>query len=75
MQEKHDKNKKPKKALNEYTRYSGMAFQMIAIIVIGVVGGLKLDEWMNMKMPVFTAILSIISVAFAIYYFVKDLIK
>ena len=64
-----------RKQLPGYARYSNMAFQMFAIIGVGVFGGVKLDEWLNLKFPVFTLILSIISVAAAIYSAIKDLIR
>jgi membrane protein DedA with SNARE-associated domain len=48
---------------------------MIAIILLGVFGGKKLDNWLEMKKPVFTAILSLVAVILAIYYAIKDLIK
>ncbi len=52
-----------------------MAFQMVAIILVGVFGGIKLDQIVNMEFPLFTLILSILSVALAIYYSIKDFIK
>ena len=64
-----------KKYLNSYARYSSIAFQMIAIILIGVFGGMKLDEWLKLQFPVFTVVLSFLSVVLAIYYVTKDLIK
>ena len=66
---------KPKKFLDNYVHYSGIGFQMLIIILIGVFGGIKLDQWLNLRFPVFTVILSLLSVAFAIYYAVKDLLK
>ena len=51
-----------------------MAFQMMAIILAGVFGGMELDKWLNRKFPVFTFVLTIVSVIFAIYYAIKDLI-
>jgi len=65
---------KKKRQLNAYARYSGMAFQMLAIILIGVFGGFKVDKWLNTK-PVFTIILSLGSVVVAIYYVTRDLLK
>jgi F0F1-type ATP synthase assembly protein I len=64
----------PNKGLNQYARYSGMAFQMMVIIVAGAFGGLKLDQWLNTK-PVFTVIFSISAVFLAIYYVTRDLLK
>jgi len=61
--------------LDSYARYTSIAFQMLAIMLIGVFGGIKLDEWLELKFPVFTVILTILSVILAIYYTVKDFIK
>jgi hypothetical protein len=47
---------------------------MLFIILAGVFGGIKLDQWLSLKVPVFTIILSILSVILAIYYVTKDLI-
>jgi len=70
---KTDKEKRP--PLESYARYSNLAFQMFAIIGIGIFGGVKLDQWLKIGFPVFTVLLSIISVAGAIYIAIKDLIK
>jgi hypothetical protein len=48
---------------------------MFAIIGLGIFGGVKLDQWLKLKFPVFTVLLSIISVAAAIYTAVRDLLK
>ena len=74
MSETHPNNKK-KKYLNSYARYSSIAFQMLAIILLGIWGGVKLDEWVQFQFPVFTLILSFVSVGMAIYVVIKDLIK
>jgi len=67
--------KKPRLPLNDYARYSSIALQMLVIIVLGVVGGYLLDKWIGWKFPVFTVLLSILSVAAAIYVVIKDLLK
>ena len=64
-----------KKAANDLARYSGMAFQMIAIILAGLFGGRGLDRAFHTKKPVFTAILIVLAVFIAIYIVVKDLLK
>lgn len=64
----------PGKSLKDYARYSGLAFQMLFIILAGVWGGLKLDAWLNLK-PLLTIVLTIISVVLAIYFAVKDLLR
>jgi ATP synthase protein I len=63
------------KALFNYGRYSGMAFQMLAIILLGVFGGVKLDKCLGLSFPVFTLILSILSVGLAIYQAIRELLK
>lgn len=68
-------NNQKKSYLNNYAKYSGIAVQMLAIILLGVFGGYKLDQWLNMSFPVFTILLSLLSVFFAIYSVVKDLLK
>lgn len=60
---------------NAYMRYATMGTQMMLIIGLGVFGGFKLDKWLGLEIPVFTLILSLLSVAAAIYLSVKDLIK
>ena len=70
---KPDKEKRP--PLESYARYSSLAFQMFAIIGLGIFGGVKLDQWLKIGFPVCTVLLSIFSVAAAIYIAIKDLIK
>jgi F0F1-type ATP synthase assembly protein I len=64
----------PRKNLNDYARYSGMAFQMLAIILLGVFAGFKIDQWLGTR-PVLTVILSLLSVALSIYLVTKDLLR
>ncbi|MFC2098880.1 AtpZ/AtpI family protein [Bacteroidota bacterium] len=75
---KQSNPKEPKSkpsTLNNYARYSGLAFQMIAIILVGVFGGIKLDEVVNWEFPVFTLVFTLLSVIMSMYYAVKDLIR
>lgn len=64
-----------KNQLNNYTKYSSIALQMLVIILIGVYGGYKLDGLLKIKFPVFTLILSLLSVGLAIYVAIKDFLK
>lgn len=64
----------PRKNLNSYARYSAMAFQMGIIILAGVFGGWKLDVYLHTQ-PLFTVILSLLGVALAIYFVVRDLLR
>lgn len=63
------------KGIKDFARYSGIAFQMIGIILIATWGGMKLDKMTSFEKPVFTIILSLLGVFAAIYTAVKDLIK
>jgi len=60
-----------KQQLNSYARYSGMGLQMLVIIMAGVFGGYKLDQWLHTA-PLLTIILSIISVFISIYSITRD---
>ncbi len=75
METKPEKPTEPKKRLNDYARYSGLAFQMIAIILIGVFAGIKLDEWLALKFPVFTLVLTLLSVFLSIFFAIRDFLK
>jgi F0F1-type ATP synthase assembly protein I len=73
------KKKNPKslgnKGIRDFARYSGIAFQMIGIILVTTWGGIKLDKLTGFDKPVFTIILSLLGVFAAIYTAVKDFIK
>jgi len=73
------KKKSPKRPVNkgirDFAKYSGIAFQMIGIILVTTWGGIKLDKLTGFKTPVFTIILSLFGVFAAIYTAVKDFIK
>ena len=64
MQKKQNNNfKKQNSSFKNYAKYSSIAFQMLFIILIGVFGGMKLDEYLNWDFPVFTVVFSILSVS------------
>ena len=52
-----------------------MGIQMGAIIVGGVLAGIELDGWLQLKIPVFTLVLTLLAVFLAIYYFIRDVLK
>ena len=66
-----DQKKKLPSKLNLAARYSGIAFEMIFVMLAGVFGGINLDEWLNTE-PIFTALLALLSVFAAIYIAIKD---
>jgi F0F1-type ATP synthase assembly protein I len=74
-QKNKTKEKQTQKKTNNYIKYSGIATQMIVVIVAGVFGGRKLDELVKWEFPVFTVCLSLFSVFLAMYLALKDFIK
>ena len=60
---------------NRYMKYSGMAFQLIAGIVLGYWLGKKLDEWMGNKAPWFTIGLSLFFTVGSLVLIIRDLMK
>ncbi len=69
------KEEKKKKQLNNYAKYSSLGIQMLVIILAGVFGGIKLDEFLAWEFPVFTVVFSILAVFLAIFHAVKDFLK
>lgn len=59
------------RSLNNYARFSGLAFEMLFIIAAGVFGGVKLDEWLQTK-PIFTLVCSLVGIAIAFYVVIKE---
>jgi F0F1-type ATP synthase assembly protein I len=74
-QKKENLKKRGNKGIKDFARYSNIAFQMIAIILVTTWGGVKLDKLTGFDTPVFTIILSLLGVFAAIYTAVKDFIK
>jgi len=56
-------------------QYAGMAFQMVAIILIGVGLGFWLDRTLHTQKPWFLFAFTVVFVILAIYYSLKDLIR
>lgn len=73
---KEPKNlKKHKKKFDQFIRYSSLAFEMVAIMVIGVFAGYKIDGWLNLSFPAFTLGLLVLSAIGSIYYAIKNFLK
>lgn len=58
------------KDLNNYARYSGLAFEMLGIIALGTWGGVRLDARLDIS-PLFTIVLSLGSIAVSMYMVIK----
>jgi len=65
-QKEKNRKKHTNKGLRDYARYSGIGFQMIAIILVTTWGGIELDKLAGFSNPVFTIILSLLGVFAAI---------
>ncbi|WP_421796255.1 AtpZ/AtpI family protein [Haliscomenobacter sp.] len=65
---------KGKATSNVYLKYSGMAFQMGIIILIGALLGRKLDAYFHSPKPWFTVALSLLAIFAALYSTLKDLL-
>ncbi|MFW6222566.1 MAG: AtpZ/AtpI family protein [Bacteroidota bacterium] len=74
-QKKEQKEKKKKQELSDYVKYSGIAFQMIATILLGVWGGQKLDAMLDREFPLFTVVLSLAAVFLSLFISIRDFLK
>lgn len=63
------------KPANDYVRYSGMAFQLLTLIFIGVWLGGKLDAWQENEKPIWTAVLSLVFVCLGMYQMYKQITR
>lgn len=69
------KKKQSLKGVNNYIKYSGLAFQMIGIIGLFAFAGYKIDDYLKSKTPLITGIFSLIGVVISIYIVLRDLNK
>ena len=70
-----NQNNNKESGLQSYARYSGLAFQMIAIILVFVWAGRKIDEIYFQGRSIFIIVFSLLGVSISIYYVLKDLLK
>lgn len=67
--------KEVQRRTNSYAKYSALAFQMLGTIALFTYGGYKLDEWQQNKIPVWTLVLSLSSIAAALYVFIRGVTR
>ncbi|MBX2984095.1 MAG: AtpZ/AtpI family protein [Flavobacteriales bacterium] len=67
-----DERRKLKKATNSYLRFSGIGFQMAAIIGLGAYGGWWGDQRTGWDFPILTLVGSLGGVAIAMYILFKE---
>lgn len=61
--------------MKEYGKYSAIAFELLAIVFVGVYAGWKLDSLLPKVKPLFTVSLSLLSIAAGLYATLKKLTK
>jgi F0F1-type ATP synthase assembly protein I len=71
----NDSFEKRKKQTTSLAKYSGLAFQMIAIILLVLYGGMKLDKYLENEFPLFTIIGAFGGVVLSLYFALKDLFR
>lgn len=64
--------KEPVKNVNNYLKYSGMAFQMVGTMLIGILVGKWLDRKLETPQPYFTALFALVFTGAAIYLVLRD---
>ena len=74
MKKRKDKDSK-RNSVYFFARYSGLAFEMLGIIVLGVLGGNKLDTFREADFPLWTVILSLLAVFASLFLVIKDVLK
>lgn len=71
---KFDPEKK-KRQLSEAAKYSGLAFQMIAIILLVLFAGMQADKYFGNEFPGFTVFGAFLGVILSLYIALKDFLK
>jgi len=64
-----------KKNLNKFARFSGMAFQMLITILVGVYIGQYLDKKYPNENSLFTLVFSLVFIGISLYAIIRQAIK
>lgn len=75
LPEPPDKKPSGQDQLKPYLKYSGMAAQMIVVLVLAALGGRKLDAYLGLKHPVLTIVLMLVGVIASMYMIVSSVLK
>jgi F0F1-type ATP synthase assembly protein I len=76
MADSADPSRKPKpNPYNNYLKYSGLAFQLLATLFLCGWIGYKLDGWLDMKYPIFMIVLGFVGFAGSIYQLYRSVNK
>lgn len=68
------KESKGREGLDAYSRYSTIAIQMVVIIIVTSLGGVKLDKLAGTE-PLLTVILSLLGVVAAMWLVIKEALR
>lgn len=71
----NDPLKKVTEKTTSFAQFSGIAFQMLGTIGLGVWAGLKLDEWQDNRRPIWTIVLALTAIGASLYLFIRQLTK
>ena len=64
---------KPKTSQHTILRFAGMGFQLAVAIGLGVMAGLRLDEWLDWEQPWGTVVMVLVGLAAGMYQILKAL--
>ncbi|QDK78500.1 AtpZ/AtpI family protein [Spirosoma sp. KCTC 42546] len=65
--------KKATEKTTSFVQFSGIAFQMLGTIGLGVWVGMKLDAWQQNHRPIWTIVLSLTAIGASLYLFIRQL--
>jgi F0F1-type ATP synthase assembly protein I len=71
--QRQDQDRKDR--LNNYARYTGIGFQMLVTIGLGVFAGFKLDERYPNKYKIFSIICSMAAIGLSVFSVIKQVSK
>ena len=72
--EDQDRDDAPRKQVDAYLKYSGMAIQMGVVILVGTLAGQKLDAYFQTGRPYLTVLFALLSIFAALYLTLKDIL-
>lgn len=67
--------KDDKKRVKSYVKFSGIAIQMGVVIAISALGGNWLDEKQENEFPIWTLVLTLLSIFGSLYQIIREVIK
>ena len=63
------------KGVSKFLYFSGMGFQMIAIIGVFAYVGYRIDQAKGNEKPIFTAVFSLLGVGLSLYSVIKSILR